>query len=515
MQKQTSERSKITPREPPTDLIPLNIIRQETVLSRYPIHRLSKKGSIDINIEEKNAAGEVIFRWKVEPKPPGPLAYKLDTLVINRRFDEIGRPLPDYVRLGSLRDIGKELGLGSNTGKVTKALRENSRTTIIVKLQYKDTVGNEKSFDFEDTRYGLIFTGQKFTTGPRAGEKANAVYLSLHPIYRDLLNSARVRPLDYDYLRDLSPAAQRFYELVSYSIYAALKYKHPQAKLLYSEYCLFSAQKRHLDYENFRIQMYKIHKPHLRSGYIQQKPIYESTTDRQGNFDWWMYYIPGPKAIAEYKAFNRKHLITEPTNGDTDSNGVGERPFAKPSTSRTRSLKKNEPSPALDLVQYFHQQARGTKNYQPQPGGKELTLAADVLADYGPEKCRFLVDHATEDARKTNYRMRNFAALNQYVSEALEIWDQRERDRAEREQREKDEAQRRRAEHAQDQQRVERLTTFKEHSPAVYQTIFDQEKAKFLKWLPWASKWEPEALEQAMAANLLKAIEQHAQPPSA
>jgi hypothetical protein len=266
------------------ELVPLNIIRTETVLSRLPIHRLSKQESVEINIERKDEKGKVQFRWQVDPKTKhgeaGPLAYKLDTIVVNRRLDELGRPLPEYVRLGSLRDIGKELGLGSNTSKVTRALRQNSRTTIVAMLRYKDKDGNEQSFSFEDTRYGLFFTGQKFTSGPRKGETADAVYLSLHPDYRHLLNSARVRPLDYDYLKSLTPAAQRFYELVSYSIFAALKYKHPQAKLLYSEYCLFSAQKRHFDYENFRVQMYKVCRPHLKSGYIRSVH-HEATTDHE------------------------------------------------------------------------------------------------------------------------------------------------------------------------------------------------------------------------------------------
>jgi hypothetical protein len=36
-----------------TDLGPLNIIRTETVLSRLPIHNLSKKGRVNIQITKK------------------------------------------------------------------------------------------------------------------------------------------------------------------------------------------------------------------------------------------------------------------------------------------------------------------------------------------------------------------------------------------------------------------------------------------------------------------------------
>ena len=391
------------------NLTPLNIIRNETVLSRLPIHRLSKTGSVDINIERKDANGEVQFRWQIESRnkygDPGPLAYKLDTIVVNRRIDELGRPLPEYVRLGSLRDIGKELGLGTNTSKVTRALRQNSRATIVAKLRYKDKDGNEQTFSFEDTRYGLVFSGQKFTSGPRKGETADAVYLSLHPDYRHLLNSARVRPLNYDYLKSLTPAAQRFYELVSYSIYAALKYKHPHAKLLYSEYCLFSAQKRHFDYENFRVQMYKVCRPHLKSGYIQ-KARNEVTADHEGKLDWIMVYTPGPKAKAEYGAFNKQHVALD-DEGSKDA-------FPQ---QELVSLMHAIPSPAEELVGEFYRRFHGAE--KAFAGAKELTQAQTLINKHGFEQARHIVEYAYGAASETKYKPQTFNGILHYVTPAL------------------------------------------------------------------------------------------------
>src|SRR5262245_34183922 len=99
-----------------TDLIPLHIIRTETVLSKLAIHNLAKKGSFEIQIVRRNERGEAELRWEVSYSsrygPPRQLAYKLDTIVINRRIDESGRPISKIIRLGSLRDIARELGLG-------------------------------------------------------------------------------------------------------------------------------------------------------------------------------------------------------------------------------------------------------------------------------------------------------------------------------------------------------------------------------------------------------------------
>ena len=51
--------------------------------------------------------------------------------------------------------------------------------------------------------------------------------------------------------------------------------------------------------------MYKVHKPHLTSGYLESVR-YEATTDAEGHPDWVMSYVPGPKAHAEYAAFNAR-----------------------------------------------------------------------------------------------------------------------------------------------------------------------------------------------------------------
>jgi hypothetical protein len=91
-----------TPKPPGLDLI-----RVETALSRFPVHRLSKGGTVAIEIHESKNGGETSLKWEVSHnsrhRQPGPLAYKVDTLVVARRLEEVGRPVPKLVRLGSLR----------------------------------------------------------------------------------------------------------------------------------------------------------------------------------------------------------------------------------------------------------------------------------------------------------------------------------------------------------------------------------------------------------------------------
>lgn len=290
-----------------TKLSPLNAIRVETALSRYPVHRLAKRGDFTIDIKEQDRGGSVLIRWEVSHNSkygqPGPLAYKLDTLIINRRIEEATRPIPRIIKLGSLHEICRELGVteGKNVMTVKKALYQNAGAFITAHTCYRQGDGTEKTLEAGFTRYSVVFSGEKLPDG----RKADAVYLVLNDIYMQVINGAMTRPLDYDYLKSLPPAPQRFYELLSYQMYAALKHDRPRAKLTYSYFCNHAPQTRYFDWEKARKQLAKVHAPHKKSGYIA-KVEFEQTIDGDGQPDWLMLYTPGPRARAEYRAFTKR-----------------------------------------------------------------------------------------------------------------------------------------------------------------------------------------------------------------
>ncbi len=310
------------------ELSPLTVIRTETALSRFPVHRIAKKGNVKIELKNQAAA----HLWRVshnsEFGQPGPLAYKLDSLVVSRRIEEAGRPIPSIIRLGSLRDIALEVEAGEkNTQTVKQALLQNAFAAITAKITYKGADKIEHTLEAAFTRYSLVFTGEKLPNG----KVADAVYLVLNEIYLKVLNAAVTRPLDYDYMKSLPPAAQRFYEIVSYQIYAALLHENDRAKLRYSEYCLLSTATRYPDFDHVKKQMYKIHLPHLRSGYLS-RVSYEATTDEAGQPDWFMWYIPGVNAAREYQEFNqagRRNRRAKKEEAEKESNATLALPFAE------------------------------------------------------------------------------------------------------------------------------------------------------------------------------------------
>jgi len=439
---------------------PLSILRTETVLSRFPIHNLTTGGAVTIRITQTNAQGDLDLRWAVSYNayygPPRHLAYKLDTIVINQILDALPRPLPRVLKLGSLRQIGTLLDVqvsGRQYAHLKSAFHQNASAYIVAYLRYRGRDGTARTVNTGFTRYSVIFTGEHLPDGTTA----DAVYLVLSEPYREVLNHAPVRPLDYAYLKALTPTAQRFYELLSYKMFAALKYHHPHATLRYTDYCVLSTQQRYTDALQVQKQMYKVHRPHLDAGYLTQVH-YEATTDADGQPDWLLHYIPGPKAQAEYAAFMHQPgaaaaaALTLPADADQEdlvATITREPPAAPPPaaaahmeqaarraplaeatpTTPSPAPPEAEAAPLVDpllahahaLVIAFYQRFHGATAVTPHP--KELAHATELLATHGEAKAHFLLAFAHQAAPETHYQPQVFGGIRQYLPRALAAYD--------------------------------------------------------------------------------------------
>ena len=396
-------------------LAPLNTIRSETTLSKLPIHNLSKKGSVNIHIKKTNKNGALELRWITkfgQAGQPGPLAYKLDTLIINRRIDEQRHQLEKTIALGSLYQICQELGKGTS-GKdmsdIKNALEQNAFVGIDALVRYEDKNGEKRTLEAKFTRYDVVMKGGELADGT----KADCVYIILSDPYYKILTQSPARPLDYEYLKTLTPGAQRFYELLSYKVYRALMSHEPHARLIYSEYCVNAPQKRYTAQSKVMFQMDSLHKVHLESGYITSVS-YRKTKDDQNNPDWELLYELGPRAIAFHKAFNRNYRKTSIDEGFSSS----------PLVPKISTSAATETAEALMILQYFHAQARQVENYQPV-GQKELQQARGLLDRHGDIIAKQIIDFAVVSACKTNFQMQSLGAVLHYEQAALTAFNQK------------------------------------------------------------------------------------------
>jgi hypothetical protein len=381
-------------------LAPLGVIRTETVFSKLPIHTLSKKGSVEIHITRENQKGKLDTYWRVSPNrdfgEPRQLAFKIDKLVINQRIDELSAPLPQIIRIGSLRDIARELDCGGDTNIVKRAFSQNASAFITAKFKYADIHKQEKQFEMQGTRYSLVFSGEELPSG----ETAEVVYIILNEPYLRLLNSVEKRPLDFEYMKQLTPGQLRWYELVSFKMFASFKFRRVHAKLLYSEYCLSAPQKRHYNYDAVKKQMYKIHRPHIQSGYIS-KVLYKAITGQDGKSDWIMYYYPGERAAAEYEQFTKKKVLQQVR--EQLQLGITEE------SDTTDEAKK--------LIEYFHYRIHGLKDVSPT--AKAYRQAQKLIADHGLKRAQFLVDYVDQHTSDIGVKPQHFGFILSYAPQAV------------------------------------------------------------------------------------------------
>jgi hypothetical protein len=445
-----AQENQLTEAEQSHTLTPLNIIRTETVLSKLPIHQLSKTEVVDVHINKKNSNGELALLWKVSPNAdfghPRQLAYRIDKLIIDRKISELGKPLPKIILLQSLRQICRDLGINERRGvkQVKNAMNQNAAAYIQANLSDKGRDGRVRKLSGGFTRYSVFFIGD---TLPGDEDKtAESVYIILNDPYWTVLNNAQDRPIDYDYFKMLkdSPSAQRWYEIASYKLFAALEHQHPEARLLYSEYCTFSAQKRRTNHTDFVKHMYIVHKPHLTNRYIQSVR-YEKTTDEDGHPDWMMCYIPGERALAQYAAFNTKKVRSgEVPDGKADTNSDT---LAKGTTIKGVS----EP---LELVRLFYKKIHSVDGATAPP--KSLKQARDLIEQHGFAKAQFIVTFGCEQAQESGWKPDVFGGIFQYLPQALGHYDKLEKMRHQNEARRRDEQLKSRYERYRDQ-KIEEL----------------------------------------------------------
>lgn len=386
-------------------------LRVEAVLSKLPVHDLSGEANEPIKIERKNERGKTEMLWHVGPGlygMPGPLAYRIDTAIINQRIDEQRPVIPKIIRLGSLRDILRELGLsasGTNIAAVKRALLQNATANIHAKVPYRTKYG-EATFEAGLTRYAVIFNDQPLPDGSRA----DAVYIVLHDVFWEFLRVAPIRPLRKQYLKQLSHSAyaQRLYEILSFQFFAAYKQGKARATLKYSDYCIQAPLPRKTIKNHIYTQLYRIHQPHLKAGYIA-KVDYENLPTSETP-DLLIHYTPGPLARQEYELFNRRALREEGADDGFDLSAtvalIGVAPFPTPLTAAEELVTE------FQKARYGKAQRRITKS--------ETRLAQRLIDQWGQEKARELVLEATRNALAVKLSPTYLTALERHLEEAAD-----------------------------------------------------------------------------------------------
>jgi hypothetical protein len=148
-----------------------------------------------------------------------------------------------------------------------------------------------------------------------------------------------------------------------------------------------------------QIQMAVVHRPHLKAGYIEDL-AYRPASAADGIPDWIISYVPGPRARAEFQAFNRggalsrrTSLVRPPIETLLPLQGAG-----KP-TETPRPVSP-EPSPAVVLARRFSEARHGVRPREITPTQLKKAEAILTALDGDSELAAKAIDLAVSEARR-------------------------------------------------------------------------------------------------------------------
>jgi hypothetical protein len=178
--------------------------------------------------------------------------------------------------------------------------------------------------------------------------------------------------------------------------------------------------RRHFDYDRVKKQMYRIHRPHLRSHYLE-KVEFHAATDAEGRPDWIMVYTPGAKARRDQQALEERG---SPAQRPPERRAPPSRPAAPPLLTPLppTPLRPEPASPpslqAEELVRLFYQTFHPSRPAAP-PTPRELSQAHDLLHRIGEPRARYLLKFAAREAPRTRYCPQTLGGILHYEAPAV------------------------------------------------------------------------------------------------
>jgi hypothetical protein len=292
-----------SPKDLPSQVI--TPFRSEYNFLKYPFFDLYKKSKRDfLEIHEQvyrdGDWAEIIWTVSRNIKGdfPSSLGRKIHKYLVEKILTELPKPICNPIRLGSLREICRALGIseGGNKEDIKKALKD----IVMAGIESKGTFFLKSKKIFLDRTFHLyddvIFAGQELPIG----QKADAVYVMLGSWVLENVNSDYTVPLDWDYHKGLKgDITSRMYELLSLDFFVALEHKKAYVEKEYLKWCPY-----------FPIipqdKLYRVNgilksafQQHVSSQFFAQLPEFTPIPQQANN--WIIKFYIGHKAIQDYK----------------------------------------------------------------------------------------------------------------------------------------------------------------------------------------------------------------------
>lgn len=392
----------------------------EVNLLVYPFFALSRKearSKIETVYEKEESLPEGKKKkvWQVTANAkygyPGPFDRKVFR-AIESIISEMEKPIANPIPF-TLYDLCKRIGIDLNSGKNRQNIKAAVERIVSTTVRAEGTFLSKEDGKIEARKtfhlYDLVvFYGQEMPNG----DTSETNYIYLNELYLRSINAFYVKPLDYEYLRELnSSVAERLYELLGVKFYG-MPENQPVMRYLYSTICDLLPIKRQKYLSLAKKNLDAAFKELTETKFFAKEPKWEKTDKKD---DWYIWFQEGDRAKQE-KAKQSKQL---------EFYWMHEA-LAEP---KMKSL-------AEEMVIYFYQILHETEDVDHEPSKSEISLAEKYLNKVGEEGLRDIIHRTIKHARRTKWDVKAFGSIKSVASEVLAENTKQEKARVKREQEE-------------------------------------------------------------------------------
>lgn len=309
---------------------------EELNLSRLPFFASSTKALKDKTETEFRRTidldgREVECLWRVTANArygyPGPFAEAVHAAIL-QIVTEQGFPIQNPVKF-SFYEICIRLGIetsGQNIKNIKDAIRATRLAGIEIRHSFQTKDGRRPTFeDIQNLYSRVIFFGD---SDPATGESVEISAVWLADFYRDSLNSGHIRPIDFEYfkqIREKSWSVTKIYQYLGYRFAAGCfgKHQNPYAKVDYDDLCVIADVKRYQYTSAAKRSFETAHEILIETGFIKRVEWVEEKAVRKGEGKkMYIHYYPGQRARDEYQKAH--FLVTKQLSLTFEPKMVGE-----------------------------------------------------------------------------------------------------------------------------------------------------------------------------------------------
>ena len=387
-----------TPLAKPDPLLEeLNVVRLEGRYFSFDKHEAKKNTGI---YEYRAGDRGIIIETNPRYGQPSIVAYKVLQAVF-RKITLEGKPYPETVAFSYselARMIGRDVMGGTDSKQLFTAIRQLQDTKVEL-FKYNEQSGKREQFT--SRRFELIITTGFIGEGQVDSPRLKAAVLTVHPIIMESMRQGHFAIFNWTRLSQLEPVAAAMYKRLYLHLSNLYENKYSKESLkfekLYEDICAEWLGGLKPEKYKSRIQKQLGHYlTALQDSGIVRSVAVEKTADEKG---FKLVFKPGKAFFSDYEHFYRKDGTTRVLQFQE----AADRAHLKAPYNAVRGFYKHAlaaDEQTLDEMVF------------PE---KDITFARQLIDQFDEESFRDLIKFALDEAPKTNFKMKNIAAVKTYL----------------------------------------------------------------------------------------------------